>query len=412
MRGNPTASPDYPERKRGGKAEHSDEVQDKKLMHKILKPKAFKAEGGSAHGKGCSCKMCWGGRTKKYAGGGIFAGDSKTKIPGDVGGRQAREHGGGTDSGPDFSGAYYDLFSGWHNLDKANPDQIAAMRPEDRAKAYAAQGNAPVRTGSTPNTSSSTTYRRPAPAPTGKGGMGSNPTMDPAQRAEAASQTIGSGRGMSGPTAEDIANYQRPTAASGTVTSPYDVYSSNQAGPQTGGFNTSEAARMAQIRRLLANHPEMNAAPINEKLNPGGYYTSPTGFGALDRSASDFGSYLYNQMRSADKPAGMYNKGGKVGKGKTNVNIIIATGKGGQPQGMMGGQPMPNAPVSPRIPQQQPQMPPMPPQGGMPPMPPQGMPMQRKSGGRTKYPIDTGAGGANARLEKIDAYGLKPSKRK
>jgi hypothetical protein len=41
----------------------------------------------------------------------------------------------------------------------------------------------------------------------------------------------------------------------------------------------------------------------------------------------------------------------------------------------------------------------------------QGM-MPRKSGGRTNYPIDTGAGGANARLEKIDAYGLKPSKRK
>ena len=55
-------------------------------------------------------------------------------------------------------------------------------------------------------------------------------------------------------------------------------------------------------------------------------------------------------------------------------------------------------------------------QGGNPPpvqgyaAPPNMMP--RKSGGRTNYPIDTGAGGANARLEKIDAYGLKPSKRK
>jgi len=38
--------------------------------------------------------------------------------------------------------------------------------------------------------------------------------------------------------------------------------------------------------------------------------------------------------------------------------------------------------------------------------------MPRKSGGRTNYPIDTGAGGANARLEKIDAYGLTPPKRK
>jgi len=112
--------------------------------------------------------------------------------------------------------------------------------------------------------------------------------------------------------------------------------------------------------------------------------------------------------------------GGKAGKGKTNINIII--GGRGQPQGpmgLMGGAPLPNAPVSPRTP-----MPGMPPQGmppmgpggmppmgpqGMPPMPPQGMPMGRKSGGRA-YPIDTGAGGANARLEKIDAYGLKPPK--
>ena len=60
----------------------------------------------------------------------------------------------------------------------------------------------------------------------------------------------------------------------------------------------------------------------------------------------------------------------------------------GMPQGMPGGMP--------------PQGMPMPPQGGM--------AMARKSGGRTNYPIDTGAGGANARLEKIKAYGLKPAR--
>jgi hypothetical protein len=55
---------------------------------------------------------------------------------------------------------------------------------------------------------------------------------------------------------------------------------------------------------------------------------------------------------------------------------------------------------------QQPMMPQQPMQNSM------GYPMPRKSGGRTGYPIDSGAGGGNARLEKIDAYGLKPSKRK
>lgn len=421
MRGNPTASPDYPERKRGGNVKHTDEAQDKKLMHKVLKPTVFKAKGGSAHDKDCTCKMCGGGRTMKYGGGGVFFGDSKGKVPGVVGGRKAHAKGGmadrdvGYDEGAPEQ-ASYNFLTGWNNLEKALPDQIAHMNAKDRAAALAAQGNAPTRMGGMPGKGYGAGSRRAsAPSPVGTAGMGSNPTMDPQQRAELAAQMMGSGRGVSGPTAEDIANYQRPTAAAGTVTSPYDVYSSNQAGPQTGGFNTSEAARMAQARRLLANHPEMNAAPINEKLNPNSYYTSPKGFGALDRTASDVGSYLYNQMRSADQPAGMYNKGGKVGKGKTNVNIIIATGKGQQPQGMMGGAPMPNAPVNPmRQPQQQPQMPPqggMPPQG-MPPMPPQGgMPMPRKHGGRTGYPIDSGSGGGEARLEKRDAYGLKPARK-
>jgi hypothetical protein len=105
-------------------------------------------------------------------------------------------------------------------------------------------------------------------------------------------------------------------------------------------------------------------------------------------------------------------KGGRT-KGKTNINIIIGGGHHQQPQGMMGGAPMPNAPVNPQRLPPAPQggMPPMGPQGA-PPMPPQGMPMPRKSGGRTSYPIETGAGGGEARLDKIKAYGLKSPKRK
>jgi len=36
--------------------------------------------------------------------------------------------------------------------------------------------------------------------------------------------------------------------------------------------------------------------------------------------------------------------------------------------------------------------------------------MARKRGGRTNYPIETGSGGGEARLDKIKAYGLKPPK--
>ena len=188
--------------KKGGKIKHPDEKADRQLIKSMIKPTAFKAKGGKAmHHEDCTCKMCSGGRAMKYSGGGIFSGDSKTKVPGDVGGRQAHAKGGRT-------------------------------------------------------------------------------------------------------------------------------------------------------------------------------------------------------------------------KDKTNINIIIGGGRGQQPpMGMMGGAPMPNAPVPQRLPPppsppggMPPQgMPPMPPQGGM---PPQGMPMPRKSGGRASYPIDSGAGGGEARLEKIKAYGLTPPKRK
>ena len=100
--------------------------------------------------------------------------------------------------------------------------------------------------------------------------------------------------------------------------------------------------------------------------------------------------------------------GGRT-KGKTNVNVIIATGP--QP----GAAPMPGAmppmgagPVTPPMPNAaMPGTSPMP--GG--PLPaglaagaPAAMPMPRKRGGRTSYPIDTGSGGARARLDKKDAY--------
>jgi len=117
-------------------------------------------------------------------------------------------------------------------------------------------------------------------------------------------------------------------------------------------------------------------------------------------------------------------RGGRIGrksggraKGKTNVNVIIAQ----HPHGGMGQGPAPmmGAPAGGRpVPVPPPQG--MPPQGmpmgmpaGMPPqMPPQagGMAMARKRGGRTNYPIETGSGGGEARLDKIKAYGLKPPK--
>ena len=114
-------------------------------------------------------------------------------------------------------------------------------------------------------------------------------------------------------------------------------------------------------------------------------------------------------------------RGGALGKGKTNVNIMIHPHSGmSQPPVMppMGGPMVP--PPPPR-----PQMPPMggmpmgaPMGGGPPPMPPMGAgrpgmpPIGRKNGGKipagmkTRHVIDNAAGGGLGRLEKIKAYGL------
>ena len=341
---------------KGGKAAHSDEAQDKKLMHKILKEKAFKASGGSMHHEDCSCKKCWGGRTGKYAGGGVFEGNSTTKIPGVVGGREAHAKG-----GPSVRSQFNDAF---RNARNQGLDMF-----EFNGKTY--------------NTK----------------------MFDP-------SKTVGSGRGISGPTANQISP---PTRMGGTP---------NYQQPQT--------TYMPGIRQGGANEPAIVVgSPSSAMTDPSSYAERENQFirqqeqRARDSMNAANNSDLtpragqrpidFSEMASGLTPEqSMPRKSGGRAKGKTNVNIVIATGKGQQPMGMLGGAPMENAPVSPRIPQQAgmpPQgMPPMPPQGGMPPMPPQG-PMPRKSGGRA-YPIDTGAGGANARLEKIDAYGLKPTKRK
>ena len=117
--------------------------------------------------------------------------------------------------------------------------------------------------------------------------------------------------------------------------------------------------------------------------------------------------------------------GGKVGKGKTHINIVIAAGKPNQdgPQGLpgapnMGGMPGARPPVAP-IP-----MAPAPMPGGMPgmapgvpQMPPPQAPMARKSGGRVAKvarsykDMEAGAGSGEGRLQKTDIAARLPKKK-
>ena len=220
------------------------------------------------------------------------------------------------------------------------------------------------------------------------------------------------------PTEEAFKKSARTAKAYGGNLSGLEMNKGGRAKRAGGGYNgpdpaasAASAARMEEQERLEREF--MDKMDRQEKMPPKPMPKPP----AKRMPAPPY--QMPDRVSSGD-----YKKGGraerKAGgrtKGKTNINIVIATGKGQQGAQPGGQADMPPMPGPQGIPVQ---MPPPPPQAGAPmpmpvpmpmPMPPAGgpgpgpMPMPRKAGGRayrSYKDMDAGAGSGLGRSEKTE----------
>lgn len=166
----------------------------------------------------------------------------------------------------------------------------------------------------------------------------------------------------------------------------------------------SSAARSGVPANRMAFQPKASIPLPGSGMNKGGE--------AKRKGHKDGGDVKGANYLGGTRPTGgrIARKSGGKTKGKTNINIVIAPGRGEQSPMQGGpGMPPPARPVAvppPAPPPGMPGMPPggPPPMGGAPPMP-MPSPMARKRGGkayRSFRDMDAGGLGGKARLEKAE----------
>lgn len=184
-------------------------------------------------------------------------------------------------------------------------------------------------------------------------------------------------------------------------------------GPKGAGSGSYPIPDKAHARNALARVAQHGSSEQKAKVRAKVHAKFP------DIGEKAHGGAIRRAIESAEWGRGEHREhhahGGKAGKGKMNVNIVIAPQGHQAPMGAMPPSGPPQAPPKPPV-QPLPVPTGMPmgmapgmgvgmPAGGMPPMGAAGLPpgMMRKRGGRARY--DAGAGSGEGRLEKIERYG-------
>ena len=368
--------------KKGGKAEHPDEAMDKALIKKMVRKEA---------------------RTGKMKGGEVFSGKSYPgKVPGVTGGRKAKADGGSMRD-RDMSGRIAKKIARNERVAAARPHKAERLQAINAALATADPTKEGMRSAIKTAQVPFAPVKQTPPAQTARAPMGPGRAAAPAAPAPQQPPSAALTAAKKGGRVKKFAGGSLGYA---------------QGGMPMGAPMPSRGGSPAQGGTMGPRPMPQQGRPMQRPLP-----MSPQGYGDDMRYPPVTGGPLppyQPQMPVTGGPLPMYNKGGRVAykkggkikKGKTNINIVIQAGKpetaGMDVMNPMMAQPAPPPPAPPIMPPDAgappPGMPPMPP-GGAPGMPPM---MGRKTGGRVSKEASSykdmtaGAGSGEGRLQKTD----------